>query len=49
LSLAIVIDATDGTLARAWDVKTYTPQFDGRKLGDITDYINYAFILFYAA
>jgi phosphatidylcholine synthase len=49
LSLAIVIDATDGTLARAWDVQTYTPQFDGRKLDDITDYINYAFIPFYAA
>jgi len=49
LSLAMVIDATDGTLARTWNVKKYTPQFDGRKLDDITDYINYAFIPLYAA
>jgi phosphatidylcholine synthase len=49
LSLAMVIDATDGTLARAWNVKKYTPQFDGRKLDDITDYINYAFIPLYTA
>jgi phosphatidylcholine synthase len=49
LSLAMLIDATDGALARAWEVKKYTPQFDGRKLDDITDYINYAFIPLYAA
>jgi phosphatidylcholine synthase len=49
MALAMVIDATDGTLARSWDVKKYTPNFDGRKLDDITDYINYAFIPLYAA
>jgi phosphatidylcholine synthase len=49
MGLAMFIDSTDGTMARAWKVTTYTPQFDGRKLDDITDYINYAFIPFYFA
>ena len=49
LGLAMFIDSTDGALARACKVGTYTPQFDGRKLDDITDYINYAFIPFYFA
>ena len=49
MALAMFIDSTDGTLARRWKVTTYTPQFDGRKLDDITDYINYAFIPFYFA
>jgi phosphatidylcholine synthase len=44
LGLALFIDATDGTLARACDVKRWTPQFDGRKLDDIIDYLNYTFI-----
>ncbi|HEY9077243.1 MAG TPA: CDP-alcohol phosphatidyltransferase family protein [Anaerolineaceae bacterium] len=44
LGLAVFIDATDGTLARAWKVKIYAASFDGRKLDDITDYLNYAFI-----
>jgi phosphatidylcholine synthase len=42
--LAMFIDATDGTLARACDVKRWAPSFDGRKLDDITDYLNYAFL-----
>jgi phosphatidylcholine synthase len=42
--LALFIDATDGTLARACDVKRWAPNFDGRKLDDITDYLNYAFL-----
>jgi phosphatidylcholine synthase len=46
MALAMFIDSTDGTLARCWKVTTYTPQFDGRKLDDITDYINYAFLPF---
>jgi len=49
LAVAMVIDATDGTLARAWKVKVWAPTFDGRKLDDITDYMTYAFIpLFFA-
>lgn len=46
---ALFIDATDGTLARRWGVKKWAPTFDGRKLDDITDYINYTFIpIFFA-
>jgi phosphatidylcholine synthase len=44
LGIALIIDATDGTLARKFKVLFYTPSFDGRKLDDITDYLNYAFI-----
>jgi len=44
LAIALFIDATDGALARKADVKRWTPQFDGRKLDDITDYLNYTFI-----
>lgn len=44
LGVALVIDATDGTLARKFNIKHWTPDFDGRKLDDITDYLNYAFL-----
>jgi phosphatidylcholine synthase len=44
LGLAMLVDATDGTLARTCDVKRWTPRFDGRKLDDIIDYLNYTFI-----
>lgn len=44
LAIAMVIDATDGSLARAWKVKVWAPTFDGRKLDDIIDYMTYAFI-----
>ena len=44
LGLALWIDSTDGMLARGWEVITWTPRFDGRKLDDITDYLNYTFI-----
>ena len=44
LGIALIIDATDGTLARKYNIKMWTPGFDGRKLDDITDYLNYAFI-----
>jgi phosphatidylcholine synthase len=47
--LAMIIDATDGTMARAFQVKRWAPSFDGRKLDDITDYLNYAFLpIFFA-
>jgi phosphatidylcholine synthase len=49
LALAILIDSTDGMLARAWDISRWTPTFDGRKLDDITDYLTYVFIpMFFA-
>ena len=44
LGLALWIDATDGMLARGWKVTVWTPRFDGRKLDDITDYLNYTVI-----
>jgi phosphatidylcholine synthase len=44
LAIALFIDVTDGSLARKADVKRWTPQFDGRKLDDIVDYLNYTFI-----
>ena len=44
LGLALWIDATDGMLARGWEVIVWTPRFDGRKLDDIIDYLNYTFI-----
>lgn len=44
MALAVVIDATDGPLARRFDVKSVVPQIDGRKLDDIADYLNYTFV-----
>lgn len=41
--LAILIDATDGTLARATDVKKRIPSYDGAGLDNIIDYITFAF------
>jgi phosphatidylcholine synthase len=43
LVAATVIDATDGMLARAADVKTHVPRFDGARLDDIVDYLTYVF------
>lgn len=42
--VATLIDATDGFLARKFDVKHVTPTFDGRRLDDIVDYLMFAFI-----
>lgn len=44
LGLQIIIDATDGLLARALRVKELLPDFDGARLDDIIDYLTYAFI-----
>jgi len=41
---ATIIDATDGTLARAVKVKTVLPGFDGRRLDDLIDFLTYAFL-----
>ena len=40
---AMVVDGTDGFLARHFDVKTHAPNFDGALLDNIVDYITYAF------
>lgn len=44
LALAVVIDATDGPLARRWRIKQVLPHIDGRKLDDIVDYLVYTFV-----
>ncbi len=41
---ALVVDSTDGTLARRFRVKVMWPSIDGRKLDDIVDYLNYTFL-----
>jgi phosphatidylcholine synthase len=38
---AVLIDATDGALARRLRVKEVLPGFDGRRLDDLTDFLNY--------
>jgi phosphatidylcholine synthase len=40
----VVIDAADGPLARAWDVKRFAPDIDGRTIDDIVDYLTFTFI-----
>jgi phosphatidylcholine synthase len=43
LVAATFIDATDGVLARAAQVKERLPEFDGARLDDIIDYQTYVF------
>jgi phosphatidylcholine synthase len=40
---ALVIDGTDGMLARRMQVKERLPWFDGARLDDIVDYLTYVF------
>jgi phosphatidylcholine synthase len=40
---AVVIDSTDGTLARRFHVRTTLPWFDGALLDNIVDYLTYVF------
>jgi len=42
--IAVLIDATDGTLARTVDVKQVLPWFDGAKLDDIIDYFTFVIV-----
>jgi phosphatidylcholine synthase len=44
LAAAVVIDATDGTLARRWEVKRWLPAIDGRTIDDLVDYLTYTFV-----
>ena len=43
LLVALVIDGTDGMLARRLRVKETIPGFDGARLDDIVDYLTYVF------
>lgn len=49
LIVAVVVDATDGLMARRVDVKTKTPHFDGALLDNIVDYLTYVFVPAYFA
>jgi phosphatidylcholine synthase len=40
---ALVVDGTDGMLARRFDVKERLPWFDGALLDNIVDYLTYVF------
>jgi phosphatidylcholine synthase len=42
--LSNIIDGTDGFLARRYHVKRMVPQFDGRTMDDIVDYVAYVFL-----
>ena len=41
---ALSVDAMDGFLARAVDVKRWAPRLDGRRLDDLVDYLNYVIV-----
>jgi phosphatidylcholine synthase len=43
LLIALIIDSTDGSLARRFRVSETLPWFDGRRLDDIVDYLTYVF------
>jgi phosphatidylcholine synthase len=42
--IAVLIDATDGALARLVEIKRVLPWFDGAKLDDITDYFTFVIV-----
>src|SRR3954464_3154454 len=44
LVVAVLIDAVDGSLARAWDVKRFAPDIDGRTIDAIVDYLTFTFV-----
>ena len=44
MAVAVALDATDGTLARAARVKEVIPWFDGDTLDGIVDYFNYVIV-----
>ncbi|WP_099826622.1 CDP-alcohol phosphatidyltransferase family protein [Oceaniglobus indicus] len=44
LVVAFGVDGIDGPLARKYDVKTHSPQYDGVLMDLIIDYITYVFI-----
>lgn len=49
MAAALFIDSTDGVLARAARVKEVVPTYDGARLDDIVDYLNYVVVpIFFA-
>jgi phosphatidylcholine synthase len=44
LAAAVLVDATDGPLARRWEVKRWLPAIEGRTIDDIVDYLTFTFV-----
>src|SRR5688500_5881187 len=44
LVVAVLLDAVDGPLARAWHGKRLAPDIDGRTIDDILDYLTFTFV-----
>jgi phosphatidylcholine synthase len=44
LFLAVVVDATDGMLARRYRASEVLPAIDGRRMDDIIDYLTFVFL-----
>jgi phosphatidylcholine synthase len=44
MAAATFVDSTDGVLARRVRIKEVVPGFDGRRLDDLTDFLNYTFL-----
>jgi len=44
MAAATIVDSTDGTFARRVRIKEVVPKFDGRRLDDIIDFLNYTFL-----
>lgn len=44
MAVALAIDSADGTLARRVGVKVVLPRFDGSRLDDLVDYLNYTVV-----
>jgi phosphatidylcholine synthase len=42
--LAVLVDATDGFMARKLNLKSLIPYFDGAKLDDLIDYLTFTFL-----
>ena len=44
LTIAVLIDATDGPLARRFEVKRVLPHISGRTIDDIVDFLTFTFV-----
>jgi phosphatidylcholine synthase len=44
MAIATIVDSTDGALARRVRIKEAVPSFDGRRLDDLVDFLNYTFL-----
>jgi len=42
--VGLFVDSTDGMMARALDVPRLIPRFDGRRLDDMVDFLNYVIV-----